>query len=133
VATDSAEAARGLLDIGEVVPRSDADDACLTEIRDVLRRHGALDRFGILLLHSHFSLDSDEILVEQVDVESRTQTIRPIGRTDAEGMSTVETQWILTTDSPVMTCVQYCQVTDNRGHLHQHVNADPPNRYIEVA
>ncbi|NEW75316.1 hypothetical protein [Streptomyces rhizosphaericus] len=42
----------------------------------VLEKHGNLDRFGLCLLHDHFPLDTDEVLVETNDPKSRTLHIR---------------------------------------------------------
>ncbi|MET8946235.1 hypothetical protein ABZX30_22305 [Streptomyces sp. NPDC004542] len=38
----------------------------------VLAKHGNLDRFGLCLLHDHFPLAADEVLVETNDPRSRT-------------------------------------------------------------
>ncbi|MFF8591039.1 hypothetical protein ACF061_06290 [Streptomyces sp. NPDC015220] len=38
----------------------------------VLEKHGNLDRFGLCLLHDHFPLADDEILVETNDPRART-------------------------------------------------------------
>jgi hypothetical protein len=38
----------------------------------VLAKHGNLDRFGLCLLHDHFPLRTDEVLVETNDPEART-------------------------------------------------------------
>ncbi|MER6024553.1 hypothetical protein [Streptomyces sp. NPDC001851] len=38
----------------------------------VLARHGNLNRFGLCLLHDHFPLAADEVLVETNDPEART-------------------------------------------------------------
>ncbi|MET7932648.1 hypothetical protein [Streptomyces sp. NPDC005322] len=42
----------------------------------VLEKHGNLDRFGLCLLHDHFPLDTDEVLVETNDPASRTLQTR---------------------------------------------------------
>lgn len=57
---------------------SAADSDCLREVRDVLAKFGALDRFGINLLHRHFNIQEDEILLEITDQNTRTQTVRPV-------------------------------------------------------
>ncbi len=57
---------------------SAADSDCLREVRDVLKKFGALDRFGINLLHRHFDIQDDEILLETTDMATRTQTVRPV-------------------------------------------------------
>ncbi|MGW3566042.1 hypothetical protein ACWDSL_19570 [Streptomyces sp. NPDC000941] len=44
-------------------------------IRDliaVLKKHGNIDRFGLCLLHDHFPLEADEVLVETNDPRART-------------------------------------------------------------
>ncbi|MFI9249487.1 hypothetical protein [Streptomyces sp. NPDC053069] len=38
----------------------------------VLAKHGNLNRFGLCLLHDHFPLAADEVLVETNDPEART-------------------------------------------------------------
>jgi hypothetical protein len=63
-------------DITEVKPADAADMGVLAEIQDVLKRHNALGRFGVNLLHQHFDMAKDEIMVEYTDVEARTQTLR---------------------------------------------------------
>ena len=49
--------------IDEVVPVGPDDEACINEIRSVLARHNALQRFGITLLHKHFDITDDEVLL----------------------------------------------------------------------
>lgn len=66
-----------LPDIADVRPVDETDRACLEEVRAVLERHGALERFGVNLLHDHFPMDGDEVLLEVCDPEQRTLTIRP--------------------------------------------------------
>lgn len=112
--------------IEDVPERSIEDERCFEELREVLRRHDAVGRFGVLLLHSHFDLDVDELLVETVDLPSRTMTIAPTKRTAPQLENAVQTQWRLDEPGVVMTCVQYCQLNDAGGH--RHVNADPPQR-----
>jgi hypothetical protein len=42
----------------------DRDRAVMDEVREVLAKHGALGRFGLTLLHSHFEVAHDEVLAE---------------------------------------------------------------------
>jgi len=109
-----------LPDIDEVGARSEADDACFAELRAVLERHDALGRFGITLLHQHFDIGDDELLVEEVDVESRTLTICPVSRAEVTGARVKETNWRLDSDAAVSACtpVQYCYV-DNKNDHHR--------------
>jgi hypothetical protein len=82
-----------LPDITDVRPVDETDQACLAEIRDVLTRHAAIARFGVTLLHDHFPLGDDEILLEVADPDTRTLTIRPGAATDGDGETFVATNF----------------------------------------
>lgn len=56
----------------EAVPLGPEDGEFLRDLVAVLEKHGNLDRFGLCLLHDHFPLEADEILVETTDAEART-------------------------------------------------------------
>ena len=71
-------------DISAVDPLLPADLACFRELRDVLQRYGALDRFGISLIHRHFDIADDEELMEYTDVEERTLTVKPVKKSDID-------------------------------------------------
>ena len=62
----------------------DRDAECLEEIRRVLEARGCLRRFGIALLHSHFELSDDEIMLETTDVEKREHWVRPVKKSFLE-------------------------------------------------
>lgn len=64
--------------IADVRPIDDSDAPCLNEIRAVLEKHGCLDRFGVALLHNHFDLADDEIMMETTDVDRREHWVRPM-------------------------------------------------------
>ena len=64
--------------IEEAEELSDKDAACLQEVGDVLGKYGVLDRFGLCVLHKHFELEPDEILVEFIDHEDRSTVTRPV-------------------------------------------------------
>ena len=53
-----------------------SDKPLFTEIRDSLLRHGALDSFGLYLVHKHFDIGHDEEMVEFVDFETSTMIVR---------------------------------------------------------
>jgi hypothetical protein len=42
--------------IDRMRPLDESDLPCLADVREVLRKYGNLERFGIALLHSHFSM-----------------------------------------------------------------------------
>ena len=64
--------------IADVRPIDDSDGACLNDIRRVLIKHGQVERFGVTLLHSHFDVAGDEILLETTDLEKREHYVRPV-------------------------------------------------------
>lgn len=95
-----------LPDITEVTPVGTQDQACIAEVRAVLERHGALQRFGLTLLHQHFEMNENEILVESVDTQSRVLTIRP---TKVNGTDGIETSWRLDDPAAMQRCETMCQ------------------------
>src|SRR5260370_32755153 len=81
--------------IDDIEPLSSQDTACLEEIREVLARHGALERFGVSLLHEHFEVADDEILVETCDIEARTLVTTPMKRAELGEEAIIQTNWCL--------------------------------------
>ncbi|MFH9350398.1 hypothetical protein [Kitasatospora sp. NPDC017646] len=67
------------------------DSQFVHDIVDVLEKHGNLDRFGLCLLHQHFPVAGDEVLVETHDLAARTLQIR-VDKADATG-HTKPSQW----------------------------------------
>ncbi len=109
-------------DILDVSPIGPADEACLQEIRSVLARHGALQRFGVTLLHSHFPVGKGEVLVETIDVENRTLVTSP---RDADTVvSGMETSWRLDHPTGMQVCETLCQPDRDRDgnpiHMRPH-------------
>ena len=98
----------GLADIDEIEPRRVDDEDCLSEVRAVLEKHGKLGRFGMFLLHSHFPIAPDEILVEHVDRDTRTLTSRPVKRESLKGETLVETSWRLDRTEALDACARFC-------------------------
>jgi hypothetical protein len=72
-----ASAFAGLAHISSVGAISRADNHVLQDIAEVLKRHGALDRFGVALLHTHFPMGPGEVQVEATDEVARVQTTTP--------------------------------------------------------
>ena len=66
--------------ISDVRPIDESDAECLEEIRRVLEKHNSLGRFGLVLLHSHFDLKDDEMMLETTDMEKREHWVRPVKR-----------------------------------------------------
>ena len=95
-----------LLDIDYVRPFDETDQVVFDEVREILERHGALQRFGLTLLHKHFDVADDEVLVETIDATNRTLTLRPNELVNVG--NAVETSWRL--DDPVarQRCESQC-------------------------
>jgi hypothetical protein len=96
-----------LLDIDEVEPLSAADRECLDDVRAVLAEHDALRRFGLTLLHQHFEIADDEVLVEEIDVENRVLTSRPEKISAAD--RAIETSWRLDDLTGMARCRTVCK------------------------
>jgi len=106
-------------DIFSVRPRSEDDEVCIQDIKAVLEKHGKIDRFGLTLLHKHFEIEEGEVLVEETDESTRTQTIQPFKRSEISG-TILETAWHLGSNSIGLTCIQTC-VSYSDKHRYQHV------------
>jgi hypothetical protein len=97
-------------DIQEVEPISDKDSEVLRQLREVLLKNNAIDRFGVTLIHKHFDLRENEHLVEFTDIANRRLTIQPVS--EGDGINTIETSWKFSGDERVMevntVCVLRC-------------------------
>lgn len=123
-----ARAVGRLPEIEEIEPLGPSDSTCLDEIRDVLVRHGAIERFGITLLHDHFEVASDEVLVETCDPESRVLTVTParFGCVTDEARL-VETNWRFSQRGSVLASLVcrvgcFVDLKDKHRRTHQRVN-----------
>ena len=108
-------------DIEDVQPINDGDLDCLTEIRDVLKKHDMRERFGVALLHQHFDMKANEVLVEYSDKAARVLTIKPVNREEAG--ETIETIWEIgdgEENKIVLGCRQYCgkDIHGNHNSFH---------------
>jgi|CXWL01.1.fsa_nt_gi hypothetical protein len=103
-----------LKNIDDVKPLNDGDTDCLVEIREVLKKYGKLDRFGVALLHSHFDLASDEIMLESADDDSRTLITKPVNQSDAGGIN-IGTIWMLREGD--ITTMSWCRKFCRQGNI----------------
>jgi hypothetical protein len=111
-----------LPDIDEVEPISEKDQACIDAVRAVLKEYGALSRFGITLLHQHFAVSEDEVMMEFVDKENRVLTTRPVKAVDHPSENSVETSWRLDSLTGTKKCETRCNKPygKNGPHIKQH-------------
>jgi hypothetical protein len=103
-------------DINLIPAVSSEDSDCLVEMREVLARHNKLDRFGILLLHSHFPVADDEILLEETDTTTRTSTVRPVKRAELDPDDVINTTWSLNDFTALQACTK-------KQHMAEYMNA----------
>ena len=110
-------------DIDDVAPLSEEDYPVLSDIRDVLRRHEKLSRFGVALLHSHFELEPGEIMVESADKAQRVLKLEPV-RKEPDTIELMGTIWALADGelSTMAWCRRYC-ARWVFGHDKAHQNA----------
>jgi hypothetical protein len=99
-------------DLREVEPLNEGDSACLKEVGEILKKHGKLDRFGISLLHKHFNLAPNEVLVEYNNPGARVLIIKPERQEETE--HTTETMWVFrdAQDGLQISCPRYCTDTE---------------------
>ena len=111
----------GLPHISEAEPLGEADGPLVDDLVAVLKKHNALSRFGLTLLHKHFELEDGEVLVETTDRENRSQNIAPQFLSDVMREPIIQTAWRLDSGKPIMSCV--C-VNFGGDHSHQHRPCD---------
>lgn len=115
--TNIGTADAALADIHEVSPLSEADSPCLNEVRAVLERHGMRDRFGVTLLHAHFPLGEGETLMESVDRQTRTLTLRPMTDEEVVGTQTINTSWRFMKDGG-LEALSKCRSSSPQAMIH---------------
>jgi hypothetical protein len=108
----------------KVEPFSETDKACMEDLREVLRKHNKLDRFGVTLLHKHFDITDDEMLVETVDEIKRIQTARPMKKSEIATLDgqMVETCWSLQEGAAMRVCKRVCFQAHGGHHTGHQVN-----------
>lgn len=105
-------------DLHECEPLSEADFACMKDVRAALKKHDKLDRFALHLIHKHFDIAEDEILVEYSEVSQREQFFRVEKATSEIAKHAIPTTWTLEHIAPMARCV--CAYRINEGHLGRH-------------
>lgn len=104
-----------LPDLSQVPLFSVSDEKCLADVAEVLKKHRCLDRFGVNLLHQHFSVGDDEVMLETNNPDDRTLRMRPVKVAEIEATHARITSWRLDTGKPQMACI--CIQAPN-GHEH---------------
>jgi hypothetical protein len=115
-----------LPELRDSLPLDDTDLACLADLKTVLARHGKLDRFAVQLAHRHFELAHNEILIEQPELQARTQHVSVARRGDHP--AAIPTTWLFD-NRPGLHLVDdtYCVcVTANGGDCAGHGKSPVP-------
>ncbi|KOG41224.1 hypothetical protein [Streptomyces decoyicus] len=95
--TQTSRASHNLPRFEDAEPLGPQDAEFAGDIKAVLEKHGNLDRFGLVLLHDHFSVDSDEVAVETNDPQARTLHVEVEKR--GETRHARPSQWRFVADS----------------------------------
>lgn len=109
-----------LRDIEDVPALSEDERACFSEVRAVLDRHRLLDRLGLCLLHKHFDVADDEVLLETCNVTDRTLLARPVKRSRLDETNVQETSWYLGTNAAMQGCKRVCEQDYTGKHVKGH-------------
>lgn len=74
--------------------------------------------FGIMLVHKHFDVSEDEVIMEFTDVDARVQTTKPIKKNELLG-SSIETSWLLQDGPPnkMLACLGNCWMNAAGNHV----------------
>lgn len=108
---------KDLRDIDDVHEASESERLQLEKLVNFMKEKGLIEHFGITLLHKHFEVNDDEILIESCDLENRTLSIKPIKKSmiaKSEAFNTLqETQW----KSNGLACALICINTTSKNSL----------------
>lgn len=114
-------AVNNLNNINDVERRLESEAGFFTEVRELLKRHGLEKKYGLALLHKHFDLDDDEVLMEYTDLENRMLVSKATKRTEISFVNAIETVWSLDNDNVTTGCAVFCFYNNEaRQHVPQH-------------
>lgn len=112
----------GLIDIDEAETFDPTKDQPLfDEIKAVLAKHGALQRFGVTLLHKHFDVYDGERMIEVCNSDTRTLTIRPSSEPIGTDETYVGTNWRFDTDSTLVSQLCFADCLKS-GTVHKEIH-----------
>jgi hypothetical protein len=89
---------------------TESDKVCFEEIIEVLKKYNLIDKFGIGLLHDHFPIKEDEILLECTYPDDKTIHTETIRRDDVKDVNHIETAWYFDKKSNKIICSQVSKV-----------------------
>ncbi len=107
---------------------TEQDQACFDEIQQILKKHQALNRFGVTLLDDEV-LPQDSIRLETNSTIERTLITRIVDNNQLKNKS-IETNWTLSNSKVIAACLQSCEVSRRGKHGKDHAssgNGPSPN------
>jgi hypothetical protein len=107
-------------DLHDTAPLDNGDMECMRAVREVLLKFGKVERFALHLVHKHFDLADDEILVEYSNANTREQYFKPEKAGSENAKDAIPTTWMLRDMESSVICV--CARTEN-GHQARHAEA----------
>lgn len=111
-------------DLHDTPPLDGGDLECMKDVRAALAKHGKLGRFALHLVHKHFDIAEDEVLVEFSDAGSREQFFR-VEKLDSEAAKhSVPTTWTLETMEPLAICVCAMRLGNHLGRHESNVTKE---------
>ncbi|NES80688.1 MAG: hypothetical protein F6K10_04395 [Moorea sp. SIO2B7] len=115
-----------LPDINNIDSISTEDKACLEELKSVLIKHNLVSKFGIALLHNHFHLEDDEVLLEYCDKEKRQLISKPVKTYNLASQDVIETLWRFNENDIIggAWCKKYCP-RDAKGKHYGYKEHEP--------
>jgi hypothetical protein len=66
---------------------------CLNELQSVIEKYDLTRKFGVALLHKHFEIGEDEVLLETNDPVNRSLNSEPVKINEAEKKGYATTIW----------------------------------------
>jgi hypothetical protein len=82
-----------------------------------------LGRFALHLVHRHFEIADDEVLVEYSDPSTRQLLLRVESRRSAAMLGAIPTTWTLDAGGAQVVCL--CASRPGQGHLGRHAPPRP--------
>ncbi|EAY27688.1 hypothetical protein [Microscilla marina] len=95
---------------------TEQDQACFDEIQQVLKKHQALDRFGVTLLDND-ALPDNTIRLETNSMAERTLISRIVNKNHSKNKS-VETNWTLNNSKVLAACDKSCEAPKGKHGPH---------------
>jgi hypothetical protein len=93
------------------------DEQCLEDIRLVIEKYKLTSKFGISLLHKHFDIEEDEVLLERNDPITRELTLSPLKVTESMNLNYATTQWRFDSGALYGCCFcakNHCDTSDQK-------------------